>query len=507
MSDTMTKTARHFIPALPVRAVLPLIAALSALPVLVVAAFPSYLNIVVDKASYLVFHNVVEFFSIMVSLSIFGVGWFSYDQTKDRHALFLSCSFLAIGLIDFMHTLGNAAMPDLITPNSSNKSTQFWIAGRLFQGAVFLASAFIYAGSQKRWLTKTVLMTSTLLATGAVFAGVTFFPSYIPDTYVPGAGLTPFKKISEFLVIVLLSAAAIAYWRRMVKTGDRVALYYLAAFIIGIFSEISFAVYTKVFDTYNVLGHIYKVAAFFAIYKGIFIASVMEPYKRLRDVTVSRDEMEKEVRERIQTEKALMESEAKYRNLFNSMDEGFCIIEMIFDERARPVDYRFLEVNAAFEKQTGLQEVTGRSIRELAPANEAYWFEIYGNIALTGQPMRFINEAGALNRWYDVHAYRVGKPEDRHVAILFNDISRQKQIEEALSKAHDELELHVNERTGELKEAEARLRELNETLEQRVAERTAQLKAANASLVDSRRATLNMMEDALASSKNSRTFS
>jgi two-component system sensor kinase FixL len=135
------------------------------------------------------------------------------------------------------------------------------------------------------------------------------------------------------------------------------------------------------------------------------------------------------------TRQATRESGERYRNLFNTIDEGFCIIEMIFDAEGRPVDYRFLEVNAAFEKQTGLHDAEGKFMRELAPAHEAHWFEMYGKIALTGEPARFTNQAKALNRWYDVYAYRVGRPEDRQVAILFNDISGHKQVEEALKKS------------------------------------------------------------------------
>jgi len=138
---------------------------------------------------------------------------------------------------------------------------------------------------------------------------------------------------------------------------------------------------------------------------------------------------------KFRSDEALRESEERYRNLFNTMDEGFCIIKMIFDAEGRPVDYRFLEVNAAFEKQTGLHDATGKLMRDLAPAHEAHWFEIYGKIALTGVPLRFVNEARALDRWYDVYAYRVGRPEDQQVAILFNDISGHKKAEEALHKS------------------------------------------------------------------------
>jgi PAS domain S-box-containing protein len=138
---------------------------------------------------------------------------------------------------------------------------------------------------------------------------------------------------------------------------------------------------------------------------------------------------------KFRAEEALQESEKRYRNLFKAMNEGFCIIEVLFDADGKPEDYRFLEVNEAFEQQTGLHDAVGKRMRELAPAHEAHWFEIYGKIALTGEPAQFINEAKALNRVYDVHAYRVGEPEQRRVAIVFNDFSDYKRAEEALQRS------------------------------------------------------------------------
>jgi PAS domain S-box-containing protein len=127
--------------------------------------------------------------------------------------------------------------------------------------------------------------------------------------------------------------------------------------------------------------------------------------------------------------RADQESEARYRILFETLIEGFCTIEMIFDANGSPVDYRFLEINPAFEKQTGLRNAQGKLMRELAPDHEAHWFELYGKVALTGEPVHFENEAKALGRYYDVRAYRVGGPDSRKVAILFNDITEQKQAD------------------------------------------------------------------------------
>ena len=86
---------------------------------------------------------------------------------------------------------------------------------------------------------------------------------------------------------------------------------------------------------------------------------------------------------------ALRQSEQRYRELFNSIDEGFCVIEMIFDEEQRPVDYKFVEVNPAFARQTGLVDACGKRMRELAPEHEQHWFDIYGKVAKTGESVRF----------------------------------------------------------------------------------------------------------------------
>lgn len=125
----------------------------------------------------------------------------------------------------------------------------------------------------------------------------------------------------------------------------------------------------------------------------------------------------------------IRQSEAQYQTLFETLIEGFCTIEMIFDASGKPVDYRFLEINPAFEKQTGMYNAQGKLMRDLAPQHEAHWFEMYGKVALTGESVNFENEAKALGRYYDVRAYRIGGPESRKVGILFNDISERKRAE------------------------------------------------------------------------------
>ena len=128
---------------------------------------------------------------------------------------------------------------------------------------------------------------------------------------------------------------------------------------------------------------------------------------------------------------AVRASEQRYHSLFDSIDEGFCVIEMLFDSDNNPLDYRFLETNPAFEKQAGLHDAVGKCMRTLAPQHEAHWFERYGRVALTGESVRFVEPAHALGgRWFDVYAFRVGEPEHRRVAILFADITERRLLEE-----------------------------------------------------------------------------
>lgn len=148
-----------------------------------------------------------------------------------------------------------------------------------------------------------------------------------------------------------------------------------------------------------------------------------------------------------QAAEALQQSEERYRTLFESMDQGFCTIEVLFDDDDRAIDYVFLEMNPAFARHTGLVDALGQRVRALLPTHEDYWFRIYGEVARTGEPRRFEAEAAALGIYFNVYAFQVGRPEQHQVAILFEDVTARRDMEDALRASEERFRLIVEEAT------------------------------------------------------------
>ncbi|MBS1795400.1 MAG: PAS domain S-box protein [Acidobacteria bacterium] len=169
----------------------------------------------------------------------------------------------------------------------------------------------------------------------------------------------------------------------------------------------------------------------------INISLTVSPIRSESGQIIGASKIARDITERKATENKLRESEDRYRTLFTSVDEGFCIFEMLFDADGRPSDYRFLEVNPAFERMTGLENAVGRTALEMIPNLELHWVETYGRVALTGEAVRFTERSEAMGRWFDVYAVRVGGAESRRVALIFNNITERKKAEEKLRESEE----------------------------------------------------------------------
>lgn len=130
-------------------------------------------------------------------------------------------------------------------------------------------------------------------------------------------------------------------------------------------------------------------------------------------------------------EAALRQSEERFSAILQTIEAAFAIVQVKFDADDRPVDYQFVEVNPAFERQTGV-DLHGKWVTEFAPELERFWFDAYGHVAKTGEPASFESYAQAFGRWFDVRAVRVGAPADRRISILFNDVTQRHDAEDRL---------------------------------------------------------------------------
>jgi PAS domain S-box-containing protein len=163
--------------------------------------------------------------------------------------------------------------------------------------------------------------------------------------------------------------------------------------------------------------------------------------------------------EKARAENALRKSEVKFRTLFESIDEGYCLIKVIFNEKGDAVDWLYLEANPTFERQSGFNPI-GKKISELVPHVEDFWLSFYGNVVKTGKAARTESQFAALNSWFSTYASPVEKTSDL-VAVVLDDITIRKEAEIVLSQSKDQLT------------------QLNTTLEHQVIERTAELRHFN----------------------------
>lgn len=230
---------------------------------------------------YLPLHVLLETVSIIVSMMVFAVGWNSRSSNLSGNIVLLASVFFSIGLLDFLHTISYGGMPDFISPNDPQKHLNFWLSARVLTSAGLLAIALRpwqpLRAPYTRWL-----IFGTLLSAVVIFNWVVVFHQpVLPDTFIPGQGLTPFKKNTEYLVILIHLATAAVLWQKMrVQQPFNIVLIFGAVITLAM-SEFYFTLYTTMTGSYNVLGHLYKVIAYVMIYRALVVETIEEPYDKL----------------------------------------------------------------------------------------------------------------------------------------------------------------------------------------------------------------------------------
>lgn len=231
---------------------------------------------------YLPLHTALETFAVVVAALVFAVGWNACIGERSGNIVWLSCAFLAVALLDFGHLMSYKGMPDFVTPSGAQKGIYFWLAARLVAALGLLVAVFRPWRPLKAKSARPALILVALAVTAGVYWVVLYHETSLPPVFIEGRGLTGFKIGVEWGIIALngLTVAALLARRANPRPFDGDVL--LAAVIVMTLSELCFTLYTSVTDAFNLLGHLYKVIAYFFVYQAVFVASVREPYQRLR---------------------------------------------------------------------------------------------------------------------------------------------------------------------------------------------------------------------------------
>ncbi len=366
--------------------------------------------------NYLLFHSLAELFSIAIACGIFMVSWNSRRILQNNYVLLIGIAYLFVAGLDLTHTMAYKGM-NFFPGYGANLATQLWTSARYMESISLLAAPFFIGRRLDANRTLAVYAAAFAVLLVAVFGGI------FPDCFVEGAGLTFFKKVSEYVISLILVASMYMLHKRRNAFDSGVLRLLYASILLTVASDMAFTFYVSAYGFSNLVGHYLKLVSFVLIYRAVVVTGLREPYNLLYT--------------------DLKESEAKYHSLFTEMLNGFAYHKMVTDKNGKPVDYVFLEVNDAFERLTGLsrERVIGKKVTEAIPGIEkdpADWIGLYGKVALDGEEARFEQYSKDLGRWYSVSAY---SPQRGYFSIVFEEISERKRAEMKLQKENLEIAL------------------------------------------------------------------
>lgn len=232
-------------------------------------------------AGYLPLHIGMEMVSIIIASMIFMLGIPAYHGATHYHSFALGCAFLAVALLDFGHVLSYEGMPDFAGQASPERAIAFWLIARL-SAAVGLLCVAILPAFTLSTLQRSVLLLSALAGVALSYWLTLFHLDWLPSTFSPATGLTPFKIACEYALIALYGLAAWLFLQRARRESSTRLLLLAVAASIMMLSELFFTFYEQVTDIYNLLGHVYKLIAYAFLHRALIYASIKEPFDEIQ---------------------------------------------------------------------------------------------------------------------------------------------------------------------------------------------------------------------------------
>jgi len=225
--------------------------------------------------SYLLFHSLVEVFSIVVACGTFMVAWNARQFLDNDYLLFIGIAFLFVAGLDLIHTLAYQGM-GVFTEYDTNLPTQLWIASRYVHSlSLLIAPLFI-----RRRLKPHLAFLSYAAVVSLLLASI-FYWHVFPDCYIEGVGLTPFKRTSEYIISLILLASIGHLLQHRTQFDPGVLRLLILSIALTIGAELTFTFYVSVYGLSNLVGHILKITSFYFIYRAIIATALVKPYRVL----------------------------------------------------------------------------------------------------------------------------------------------------------------------------------------------------------------------------------
>ncbi|HEY78084.1 MAG TPA: PAS domain S-box protein [Dehalococcoidia bacterium] len=252
--------------------------------------------------SYLLFHIIAEIFSIIVAFSIFIISWNSRRFIDNNYFLFIGIAFLFVGLMDLAHTIAYPGMA-VLPGSGTNAAAQLWISARYIQGLSLLAAPLLIGRRLRfNWLIPSYGLIVLLLWVSI------FYWQNFPACFIEGVGLTAFKKISEYVISLILLGSIFVTFQNRREFDSMVLRLLFAAIIVTIISELFFTLYEHPFGLPNLIGHFLKIVSFYLIYKAIIETGLVRPYDLLF--------------------RNLRQSEKRYRDLYEEAPNAYLSVNI-----------------------------------------------------------------------------------------------------------------------------------------------------------------------------------
>ncbi len=359
--------------------------------------------------SYLLFHSIIEIFSVVVACSIGIIVWNSRRFADNNYFLLIGIASLFVGGIDLLHTLAYKGM-GVFQGYDANLATQLWIAGRYVQSlSLFVAPLFF-----GRKLKLNLVFLAYSIAVALLLLSI-FYWDIFPACFVEGAGLTTFKKVSEYIISLILLGSLLLLLNNR-KEFDREILNLLAlSIVLNIGAELSFTFYVSVYGISNLIGHFFRLISFYLIYKALIETSLTKPYSLL-------------FRNQKLREEALRTSEENFRNLVENLPVGVSVFTY---------DGQVLSRNKSAVKSFGF-ETEEESLK--APLMDTYFDttdkEQFEELLSKGQVKDFEVKRKRKDGkmfWLSMTAIPLPQDPQNKLIVVSQDITERKEVTERLA--------------------------------------------------------------------------